>query len=101
MDIHENYSQITGLATKKELLEYIEKRFITGFIGSLASIEEHFFDLFNDEEWEKYWTPLREEILNKCNAQKRLAIKELEKYDFSKIREKPSTIKGRERNYNK
>lgn len=96
MDLHDNFNQIHKLTNRKELLEYIEKRFVTGFIGSLASIEEHLYDLFNDEDWDKYWPPLREEILNKCNAQKRLAIKELDKYDFNKKRQNNT-----ERNYNR
>jgi hypothetical protein len=101
MGINENYGEISQLATKKELIEYVEKRFTTSFIGALDSIEQHLYDLFNDEEWNKYWPPLREELLNKGNAQKRLATRELEKYEFAKIRKVETPTDRRERNYNK
>ena len=99
MDIHDNYNEINKLATKKDLIEYIDKRFVTGFIGGLSSIEEHLYDLFSEEEWKLYWPPLREEILNKSNAQKRLALKKLEEYDFTKIRK--SDKNKEERNFNR
>lgn len=98
--MRDSYDEINTLSTKKDLLQYIETRFTTTFVGALDSVEKHFFDLFNDTEWKEFWPILREEILNKGNAQKRLALKKLEEYNFSKQIPLGSTPL-KERNYNR
>lgn len=58
------------------LYETIRKRITTTMIGALASIEEH-LDL-DDEEY----SALRQEILDKGNAQIRELRRDLDNYDI-------------------
>ena len=91
--LYNQFNKIHRISDKNDLIQYIETRFVTSFIGSLASIEEHLSELFSEDEWNHYWQPLREEILNKANAQKRLASGELKKYEFRKITQVDKQVK--------
>lgn len=97
----ENFNRIVALDSSRELKDFVEKRFTTSFIGAIDSVEQHLYDLFSDEEWKKYWPPLREEILNKGNSQKRLALKELDKYEHRKKGKHQQHSQQSERNFNR
>jgi hypothetical protein len=99
MSLHDNFNKIHRISDKNDLVQYIETRFTTSFIGSLASIEDHLAELFSEDDWNHYWQPLREEILNKANAQKRLAVNELKKYEHRKITKVDKQVKDHIDNY--
>lgn len=85
----EQYERIS----KDRLRAAMETKIRTTFIGALDSIEKHFgrqwgFGLPNEQLSERemaiaeVWNSLREEILNKGNAQLRAARLEIEEYSI-------------------
>ena len=79
---------------KKKLMDLVNKKFKTTMIGAIASFEEAFGQLWGhglqdqdlDEDqqyWRGIWEDVRDEILNKGNAQARAAQEELSVHDVT------------------
>lgn len=69
----------------EDMLNFIETRIKTTMIGSLAKFEQHFGNLWEEDnnkrlEYEKLWDQARNAILNNGNHQIRLALDELVDY---------------------
>lgn len=89
MDKH--YEVVGNDYSKSRLLKLIEEKFQTAAIGSIASIETKFGELWGHGEQPENvtqaqannrggWQSLRKEILDKVHEQKRKLINELENY---------------------
>ena len=79
-------------SSKKRLISNIEKKFKTTMIGSLASFEKYFGELWGHGEEEltseelrfkELWEQARTEILNNGNSQLRIAQEEIAKYSMT------------------
>lgn len=107
MGLHENYRKVSDLRDYMRKQRYeehkyksrirlgkaLKKKFETCFIGSLDSMENTFGELWGkgldksqrtqeQVKMLRLWLALRNEILDKGNAQLRGAIKELEEYEI-------------------
>ena len=91
---------------QKKVGSFLQKRFNTTIIGSLASFEEFFGHLWGfgkDEseltdselEWREIWEQARTEILDKGNNNSRSVQRELEKYKITQTRYITNFIIGR------
>ena len=80
--------------SKAKLVEIIEKKFTTTFIGDISAIEEVFGELWGhnkpsvhrtprEREWYEAWQVLRSRILDRGNKQARAVIDELKQYTVS------------------
>lgn len=81
-------------ASKKRLLNNIKKKFDTTIIGSLATFEEQFGELWGhglsynelDEDqiyWREIWSDTRTKILDTGNSNSRAAQSEIAEYSLS------------------
>lgn len=79
-------------SSKKRLIGNIEKKFKTTMIGSLASFEKYFGELWGhggDEltseelKFRELWEQARTEILNNGNSQLRIAQEEIAQYSMT------------------
>jgi len=77
---------MTKKNAKDELLEEMEKRIRTTFIGAISSLEESQYGAMEGDEWDEEFDRLRTEILDKGNAQIRAVRKLLENYQIAPIR---------------
>jgi len=71
---------------KQELLDELEKKIRTTFIGAISSFEESQFGQLNGPEWDDEFERLRTEILDKGNAQLRALRKLIENYQVAPAR---------------
>ena len=80
--------------SKAKLVEIIEKKFTTTFIGDISAIEEVFGELWGhnkpsvhrtprEREWYEAWQILRSRILDRGNKQARAVVDELKQYTVS------------------
>lgn len=108
MGLHDNYRQVTNLRqymnnkrdeehkfkSRLRLSQALNKKFNTCFIGAINSVENTFGAFWgkdlepnqrtpNQIKILKLWIALRNEILDKGNAQLRKAVKELEDYEIN------------------
>jgi len=109
MDIDKNFRKISRFReeldvrqteeksrrAKERLMNLIQKRFKTTFVGAISAFEEAFGEKWgdrlpeselNDEEYHnrKIWENVRNDIFNKGNNQMRAALSELEEYTVNK-----------------
>ena len=88
--------EVNKQVTKQKLVESMKKRIQTTMIGALASIEEHFGNLWGhdtegaltqkQENMKELYNELRSEILDKGNVQIRNMETEINGYEVSSIR---------------
>jgi hypothetical protein len=78
--------------SKKRLINNIEKKFKTTMIGSLASFEKYFGELWGhggedltaeELRFRELWEQARTEILNNGNSQLRIAQEEIAQYSMT------------------
>ena len=84
--------------SRQRLLQILEKKFRTTFIGAISAIEESSFGRLwghnlrhnerneNQQRWFEVWQNLRTKILNQGNAQLRAVQNELELYKVEWLR---------------
>ncbi len=79
-------------SSKKRLISNIEKKFKTTMIGSLASFEKYFGELWGhgaeeltpeELRFRELWEQARTEILNNGNSQLRIAQEEIAQYSMT------------------
>lgn len=71
---------------RDELLDEIEKRIRTTFIGAISSLEESRYGEMTGEEWDAEFDRVRTEILDKGNTQLRSIRKFIENYQVAPAR---------------
>ena len=79
-------------SSKKRLINNVEKKFKTTMIGSLASFEKYFGELWGhggedltpeELRFRELWEQARTEILNNGNSQLRIAQEEIAQYSMT------------------
>lgn len=86
---------------KQELLDELEKKIRTTFIGAISSFEESQFGQLNGPEWDDEFERLRTEILDKGNAQLRALRKLIENYQVAPARSHRYNIQMTDKPYKK
>lgn len=81
------------LYSKRRLINILEKKFKTCYIGALAKFEETFGHLWGhgqtedltpeQQEWKELWYDVRTAILNNGNNQARAAMDEISQYTMT------------------
>ena len=79
-------------SSKKRLMKNVERKLKTTMIGSLASFEKYFGDVWGHDEAQpseeqlkakQLWEQARTEILNNGNSQLRIALEEIAQYTMT------------------
>ena len=79
-------------SSKKRLMKNVERKFKTTMIGSLASFEKYFGDVWGHDDAQpseeqlkakQLWEQARTEILNNGNSQLRIAQEEIAQYTMT------------------
>lgn len=84
MNLKNQTNERQVLYSKKRLIQALERKFKTCFIGALAEFEKQFSDLWEDDnEWRAKWEATRTHVLNNGNNQLRAAIDEVSQYTMT------------------
>lgn len=73
-------------SAKDELLDEIQKKIRTTFIGAISSLEDSKYGALEGDEWDEEFDRLRTEILDKGNVQLRAIQKLIENYQVAPAR---------------